>query len=54
MDTLNRVFVERHSSFADHFDKIRDRYKLLGRKSWTEQNGVESHELQEQDAWPDG
>lgn len=30
----------------------RDRHKLIGRRSWVEQRGVESHKRQEQDAWP--
>lgn len=54
VDKLNRVFAERYSSCADHFGKVtvRDRHKLIRRRSWVERRGVESHKWQEHDAQP--
>lgn len=51
-EKLNGVFAERYSSYASHLGKItvKDRPKLIGRTSWVEQRGAESHKWQEQDA----
>lgn len=45
MEKLEGVFAERYSSYAAHFGKItvRDRHKLIGRRSWVEQRGLVSH-----------